>query len=81
MYAVGDNPYGPFTYQGVLLPPVCGWTTHHSIVQWQGRWWLFHHDCQPSGGVTWLRSLKVQPIEHQSDGLISLISNTHNNPS
>ena len=28
-YAIGDNPYGPFTYQGVILTPVVGWTTHH----------------------------------------------------
>jgi hypothetical protein len=26
-YAIGDNPYGPFTYQGVALTPVCGWTS------------------------------------------------------
>ena len=30
-YATGDSPYGPFTYQGVILTPVVGWTTHHSI--------------------------------------------------
>lgn len=34
-YAVGDNPYGPFTYRGELLQPVVGWTTHHSIVEYQ----------------------------------------------
>ncbi len=32
-YAVGDNPYGPFTYQGVILTPVVGWTTHHFLLQ------------------------------------------------
>ena len=34
-YAIGDNPYGPFTYQGVILTPVVGWTTHHSICQYK----------------------------------------------
>ncbi|HEX3008900.1 MAG TPA: glycoside hydrolase family 43 protein, partial [Bacteroidales bacterium] len=24
-YAIGDNPYGPFTYKGVILTPVVGW--------------------------------------------------------
>ncbi|MDR3252820.1 MAG: glycoside hydrolase family 43 protein [Tannerella sp.] len=66
-YATGDNPYGPFVYQGVILQPVVGWTTHHAIVEFKGRWYLFHHDCVPSGGVTWLRSLKVVPLEY--DGL------------
>ena len=26
VYATGNNPYGPFTYQGVILDPVLGWT-------------------------------------------------------
>jgi hypothetical protein len=30
-YAIGDNPYGPFTNQGIILKPVIGWTSHHSI--------------------------------------------------
>ena len=61
--AVGDNPYGPFRFQCELLQPVVGWTTHHSILRYQGRWWLFHHDSAPSGGVTHLRSLKVMPLD------------------
>ena len=67
-YAVGDNPYGPFTYRGELLQPVVGWTTHHSIVEYQGKWYLFHHDCGPSNGVTWLRSLKVLPLQYDAFG-------------
>lgn len=69
-YAVGDNPYGPFTYKGVILEPVVGWTTHHSIVEYKGKWYLFHHDCVPSNGVTWLRSVKVMELDIDSDGNI-----------
>ena len=69
-YAVGDNPYGPFVYQGVILTPVVGWTTHHSIVEYKGKWYLFHHDCVPSGGKTWLRSLKVVELEYDDNGKI-----------
>lgn len=69
-YAVGDNPYGPFTYKGVILEPVVGWTTHHSIVEFKGKWYLFHHDCVPSNDVTWLRSLKVKELETDADGNI-----------
>ena len=72
-YAVGDNPYGPFTYQGVILTPVVGWTTHHSIVEYKGKWYLFHHDCVPSGGKTWLRSLKVVELEYDEEGKIQTI--------
>ena len=33
-YAIGDNPYGPFVYHGVIYS--CGrWTTHHCIVEYK----------------------------------------------
>jgi hypothetical protein len=73
-YAIGDNPYGPFTYQGVILTPVVGWTTHHSIVEFKGKWYLFHHDSIPSGGKTWLRSLKVVELEYNQDGTLKTIN-------
>jgi hypothetical protein len=72
-YAIGDSPYGPFTYQGVILTPVVGWTTHHCIVEFRGKWYLFHHDSVPSGGRTWLRSLKVVELEYRPDGSIITI--------
>ncbi|GHT38085.1 alpha-N-arabinofuranosidase [Bacteroidia bacterium] len=72
-YATGDNPYGPFTCQGVLLTPVVGWTTHHAIVEFKGKWYLFHHDSVPSSGKTWLRSLKVVELEYNADGTIQTI--------
>ncbi len=69
-YATGDNPYGPFTYQGVLLNPVIGWTNHHSIVEFKGKWYLFYHDSVLSGGQTHLRSVKVTELTHNPDGSI-----------
>lgn len=72
-YAIGDNPYGPFVYQGVILTPVVGWTTHHSICEFNDKWYLFHHDCVPSEGRTWLRSLKVVELEYNADGTIKTI--------
>ncbi|TWT21429.1 family 43 glycosylhydrolase [Luteimonas marina] len=69
-YATGDSPYGPFVYQGVILTPVIGWTTHHSIVEFEGRWWLYYHDSILSGGVTHLRSAKVAELHYEADGRI-----------
>ena len=40
-YAIGDNPYGPFTYAGRILEPVVGWTSHHSICPFKDKWYLF----------------------------------------
>ena len=72
-YAVGDNPYGPFRFRGVMLEPVVGWTTHHSICEYEGHWYLFHHDCVPSGGKTWLRSLKIAELVYDEQGDIKVL--------
>ena len=50
--------------------PVVGWTTHHSIIEYDGKWYLFHHDSVPSGGKSWLRSLKVCELHYDADGKI-----------
>lgn len=72
-YATGDSPYGPFTYQGVILNPVIGWTNHHSIIEIQGKWYLFYHDSVLSGGKTHLRTVKVTELTHNPDGSIKTI--------
>ena len=50
-----------------------GWTTHHAIVEFKDKWYLFHHDCVPSEGKTWLRSLKVCELQYDADGRIITI--------
>lgn len=77
-YATGDSPYGPFTYQGIILEPVVGWTSHHSICEVEGKWYLFYHDSSLSKGVTHLRSIKVTEIKYNEDGSIVTI-NPYNN--
>jgi hypothetical protein len=79
-YATGDSPYGPFTYKGVILNPVIGWTNHHSVVQFKGKWYLFYHDSVLSGGKTHLRSVKVTELVHNADGSIQTI-NVYTTPS
>jgi hypothetical protein len=73
VYAAGDSPYGPFTYRGRVLEPVLGWTNHHSIVEFKGKWYLFYHDSQLSGGKTHLRNVKVVEVKHGPDGSIETI--------
>ena len=70
VYATGDSPYGPFTYRGRVLEPVLGWTNHHSIVEFKGKWYLFYHDCQISNGKTHLRNVKVTELKYRDDGSI-----------
>ncbi|NRT16419.1 beta-xylosidase [Flavobacterium sp. 28A] len=72
-YATGDNPYGPFTYQGRILNPVIGWTSHHSICEFEDKWYLFYHDSSLSEGVTHLRSVKVAEITYDENGKIQTL--------
>ena len=80
-YAMGKSPYGPFTYKGRILEPVLGWTNHHSIVEVDGKWYLFYHDSQVSNGDTHLRNIK-QPIEikYNEDGTIQTIDPFQEDP-
>ena len=73
-YAIGDTPKGPFKYAGKILDPVVGWTTHHSICEFNGRWFLFYHDSSLSEGVTHLRCMKVVEIFYDKNGLIKKIN-------
>jgi hypothetical protein len=72
-YATSDNPLGPFTFRGYVLTPVQGWTTHGSIVEFQGEWYLFYHDASLSG-VDHKRCVKVAPLTYNSDGTIQTVS-------
>ena len=71
-YATGDNPYGPFTYKGVLNEPVQGWTNHHSTLKVGNQWFLFYHDTEISG-KTHLRNVKFTTFKHNEDGTVDPI--------
>ncbi|MRX73061.1 family 43 glycosylhydrolase [Bacillus lacus] len=73
VYAVSENPQGPFEFKGTILTPVSGWTTHHSIVQFKDKWYLFYHDCSLSGGVDHKRSVKFTELTYNPDGTIQTI--------
>ena len=78
VYATSDSPLGPFTYQGKILEPVIGWTTHHSIVEYHGKWYLFYHDCELSGGINHRRTVKYCELNYNADGSIQTITPKYN---
>ncbi len=73
VYAESDKPEGPFTYKGRIMEPVLGWTTHHSIVEYHGEWYLFYHDCELSKGINHRRNVKYTKLDIASDGTIKTI--------
>ncbi|MFN7540544.1 MAG: family 43 glycosylhydrolase [Sediminibacterium sp.] len=66
-YAVGNSPYGPFTYRGVLMETTVGGGSRHSIANIKGSWYLFYHDAQTSG-VPNLRNIYMKQIAHLPNG-------------
>jgi len=73
VYAISDSPFGPFVYKGRILEPVIGWTTHHSIVSFNDKWYLFYHDSSLSNGVNHKRCVKFTELHYNEDGTIITI--------
>ncbi|MFS0725575.1 glycoside hydrolase family 43 protein [Paenibacillus sp. 1P07SE] len=73
VYATSASPQGPFTFRGTILEPVIGWTTHHSIVQFRDKWYLFYHDSSLSEGVNHKRCVKYSELHYNEDGTIRLV--------
>jgi hypothetical protein len=71
-YATSRSPMGPFKWAGVLLDESetgC-WTSHHSIVEYQGQWYLFYHDRDLSPGNDKRRSIRADKLYFNDDGSI-----------
>ncbi|MBE5851090.1 MAG: alpha-N-arabinofuranosidase [Lachnospiraceae bacterium] len=73
VYATSDSPFGPFTYQGRVMEPVIGWTTHHSIIEYHGKWYIFYHDAEMSDGINHRRCVKYTELVYNDDGTIVTI--------
>ncbi len=73
VYAISKNPKGPFVYKGRILNPVIGWTTHHSIINFQNKWYMFYHDSSLSKGVDHKRCIKFAELFCNNDGTIKTI--------
>jgi len=71
-YATSNNPLGPWKYQGILLDPVSSDTSHGSVVEYKGQWYLFYHTCDISGQGN-LRSLCFDKLYFNPDGTIQKV--------
>lgn len=75
-YATSSSPLGPWTNRGVLLDPVTNSeTSHGSIVEYKGNWYLFYHNAQISSNGT-LRSVCVDRLYFNADGTIQKVVQT-----
>lgn len=74
-YATGDSPLGPFKPAGVILDESSSgcWTVHHSIVEFQGQWYLFYHDKDLSPGFDKNRAIRADRLFFNEDGTIKRV--------
>ncbi|WP_139062180.1 family 43 glycosylhydrolase [Ochrovirga pacifica] len=75
VYATSQNPLGPFVYQGKVMEAVSSWTSHGSIVQYKGKWYVFYHtqDISNSG---FKRSVCVDELFFKENGSIITVTPT-----
>jgi arabinoxylan arabinofuranohydrolase len=72
-YATSSSPLGPWVNRGIILDPVEGSeTTHGSVVEYKGNWYMFYHNAKISSNGT-LRSVAVDPLYFNADGTIQKV--------
>ena len=76
VYCTSDNPLGPFKYQGVIMEETGCWTNHHSLVEYNGQWYLFYHRNDLSPEFDKNRSVCADSIFFNEDGTIQQVTPT-----
>lgn len=74
-YSTASSPYGPWKAGGVVLEGTGCDTTHGSIAEYKGHWYLFYHNCEISGNGT-LRSVCIDELHFNTDGSIQTVMQT-----
>jgi hypothetical protein len=71
-YAMGNHPLGPFEMKGRIMDesPAGCWTNHHSIIEYQGQWYLFYHHNDFSPDFDKNRSIRIDSLRFNPDGTI-----------
>ena len=78
VYAMGSDPLGPFEYKGIFMdesPTFC-WTNHHSIIEYEGQWYLFYHHNDLSPQFDKNRSVRVDSLFFNEDDTIRKVKPT-----
>lgn len=71
-YCMSDNPMGPYEFKGLIMKEHengC-WTNHHSIVEYNGQWYLFYHHNDYSPKFDKNRSVCCDYLTFNPDGTI-----------
>jgi hypothetical protein len=61
-YGTSSSPLGPWTYRGVVLPPVSSTTSHPGFIAFKGRWYITYHTADAKGGDHFRRSVAIDEL-------------------
>ena len=75
-FSISKNPLGPWECKGVFLGSTGVITTHGSVVEFKGQYYIFYHNGSLSGGFATNRSICFDPIYFNADGTIQMIQQT-----
>ena len=77
-YAMSKNPLGPWDFKGIIMAEHANgcWTNHHSIVNYQGQWYLFYHHNDFSPRDDKRRSVCIERVHFNTDGTIQEVKPT-----
>lgn len=73
IYAMGTDPMGPFDYMGPVMSAVGAGTSHGSVVEYKGKWYLFYHNNSLSEAGK-RRSVCFDEITFAEDGTINFLT-------
>ena len=77
-YAMSQSPLGPWDFKGIIMAEHANrcWTNHHSLVEYQGQWYLFYHTNFFSPKDDKRRSVCIEKIAFNADGTIQEVKPT-----
>ena len=77
-YAMSRSPLGPWDFKGIIMAEHANrcWTNHHSLVQYQGQWYLFYHHNDFSPRDDKRRSARIERLAFNPDGTIQEVRPT-----
>lgn len=75
-YAISKSPLGPWKHKGIILDPTGTETSHGSIVQFKGNWYLFYHNAALDPKGHGLRSICFDRLYFKDNGDIIKVKQT-----
>jgi arabinoxylan arabinofuranohydrolase len=75
LYAISNDPLGPWEHKGILLEGVGSDTSHGSVVEYKGKWYLFYHNDAISGRGN-LRTICFDEVTFNEDGTMNTVIQT-----